>query len=213
MVDHIPWQFCSDSSSSFLIYLEEVASVYGNIPGGHLNSPCILHKRRIFNCPPLKLSNTVNSKKTAVLKHFFKVIGDTQCVLLSSPVSRQGTSWKQTDTMRTSKEPPETSKTTKNGQHGKKGDFQRRRLWRTFFKVKGETHSVLDSSHVRVPHRINQRQWGLQRSRQERPKQPKMAKMANSKMFNGDSSFNAPFLWSLEILKVFWTTHMLGYLM
>ena len=40
----------------------------------------------------------------------------------------------------------------------------------------GETQVVLDSSHVRVTYGTNQRQWGLQRTRQEYPKWPITAK-------------------------------------
>ena len=39
--------------------------------------------------------------------------------------------------------------------------------------VLGETKVFLDSSHVRVTYETDQRQKGLKRSRQERPKQPK----------------------------------------
>ena len=44
-----------------------------------------------------------------------------------------------------------------------------------------ETHSVLDSSHVRVPNGPNQRQCGFPMTRQERPKWVKLAKRVISK--------------------------------
>ena len=47
----------------------------------------------------------------------------------------------------------------KKGQNGKKGDSQRiQQSLHTFFRVMGETHSVLDPSNVRVTYRINKRQ-------------------------------------------------------
>ena len=74
--------------------------------------------------------------------------------------------------------------------------------------VMGETQFVLNFSHVRIPCKTNQRQGRLQRRRQERQKQPKIAKD-----FKGDSSLDAifPKLW--EGLNVVWTFHMSGYLM
>ena len=62
----------------------------------------------------------------------------------------------------------------KTGQEGKKGDFQRRRQsWHTSLMVSVETQDVLDSSHGRVTYETDQRQKGLKKSHQVRPKHAK----------------------------------------
>ena len=63
--------------------------------------------------------------------------------------------------------------------------------WRTFFKDMGETRSILASSHVRVPYRTNQRQWGHPRTHQERPK---VTKTARWMIFTRNGSLDALFL-------------------
>jgi len=57
--------------------------------------------------------------------------------------------------------------------------------------VLGETQDVLDSSHGRVTYETNQRQKGLKRSSQERPKLPKRTK----KGFKGDGSHDTLLSW------------------
>ena len=73
--------------------------------------------------------------------------------------------------MRTSKELSGSSKTAQKYQ---KDDFQKRRQsWHTFFKVMVETKVVLGFSHVWVAYGTNQRQWRLQRNRNQSQKRPK----------------------------------------
>ena len=73
--------------------------------------------------------------------------------------------------MRTSKELSGSSKTAKKYQ---KDDFQKRRQsWHTFFKVMVETKVVLGFSHASVAYGTNQRQWRLQRNRNQSQKRPK----------------------------------------
>ena len=94
------------------------------------------------------------------------------------------------------------------------GDFQKRRQsWHTFFKVMVETQVVLGFSHVWVAYWTNQRQWRLQRSRNESQKRPEKANKVKRVIFKGDGSLDAFFSRFLERLNVFWIPHMSGYLM
>ena len=149
-----------------------------------------------------------NETKTSkgVLTYLYKGYGiDLQC---SGILACQGTLWNQSETMRTSREAPETSKRAKQRQMG---DFQRRQQsWHTFVKVIGDTQVVLDFSHVRVPYGTTQRQWRLQRSRQEHKKRPERAQMVKRVVFKRDSSLDAPFSRYLKKIWVLCTFHMWG---
>ena len=74
--------------------------------------------------------------------------------------------------------------------NGKWDTIKRWQSWWFFFQVVVKTCRILASSHVSVPCRTNQRKFGLQRSRQERPKRPKTAKWV---ILKGDSSLDALF--------------------
>ena len=74
----------------------------------------------------------------------------------------------------------------KNGQDSNMHNFQRRRQPRyTFFRVIGETHSVM------VSYITNKKQSGLQSTCQDGPKEPKTA---NRVIFKEDSRLDAFFL-------------------
>ena len=90
--------------------------------------------------------------------------------------------WNQSKTMRISKEPPGMSKTTKKGPKREKGWLSKETAVLTYFLMFfWETQVVLDSSHGRVTYETDQRQKGLKRSRQERPKRLKKPKGRFSK--------------------------------